>query len=68
MIEFKFTLSEEDAENLFGLINDEINRTNFMIIEEMTGEDREEYIDFHRHWIKYYKELKTKLLHKKVNA
>jgi hypothetical protein len=61
MIHFDFTVSDEDAENIFGCINLEITHCHVEIMENMVKKN-EDGIRWYKKRIEYLKELKLKML------
>lgn len=67
MIKFEFILTDHEAEDLMYAVHTQITRLQVNIIEEMTGKNRQEYIDAYNASIEYYKTLKDKMKNKRVD-
>lgn len=67
MVKFEFTLSDADAENLFGCVNSSIGRSNEKILDAMAEQDYA-LVRAYTADIEYLKELKKKLLNTRVEA
>jgi hypothetical protein len=66
MIHFDFTVSEADAENIFGCIRDSISESQ-TAITELTAKSDGPLFYAHREHIKYMKELILKMNNIKVD-
>lgn len=66
MIKFEFELSDIDAENLFGCIQDSICYCYEMSMQEQSSADNLNLTKFYQKRIEYLNELKLKLHNTKV--
>lgn len=67
MIQFNFTLDDIDTDNLFGCLQSEIVDMQERIMDEMSEQNRIEFINYYRNRILYIQELMQKMHHTNVN-
>lgn len=66
MIHFDFTVSDSDAENIMEIMRNQITQNNLRIIEMMTYDDKEHYIEAYRRDNEYIEGLIKRMTNTQV--
>ena len=66
MVKFEFELSDVDAENLFGCIEEEITQCRLKILKNIKYGEEDPVVLWYNNRIEYLSFLKTKLYNTKV--